>query len=363
MNPLTVDNLYALTADGLPATIRAAFTAQLQMSPSVHGTFFANVSAGAPPPGIVNGAWADQVASALVCSAISRSSLYGFDATVTQAAADGWWSGQLAGPAGLAASQALTQWAFPGNCHDGAGTTFQAYLGAQQASWAAQLADYVTTTPFIDVELSKLIADDPNWLAKVNLTYYKLHLLDPSQEARVVAAWTAAYNGAVEQWPTYNDLTGMFAADAWIGPANAAIGVGKDRSICSVGSVGVPMCTYWADYGLGVLDFLNGTPGQLGLATGAKPNNEKDGTGGGGGCFVGDSPLHLHTGEVIPIRDVQPGHHLLARDGRRARHTEERVVMFLMNWNREDSDVRKELENIGQAVRRFGGKEREDTDQ
>ena len=327
---LSVQNLYALSASDVQGAVRTAFTAQLEMSPSVHGTFFGSTgfAPGTYVPGIVDAGWCDQVASALVCSGIARSSLYGFSRTVNQAAADSWWQGQLSGPTGLAASQALTQWAFPAHCHDGAGTTFQAYLGADQANWATQLADYLTTSAFIDVDLNKLIAADPNWLATLNAAYYKLHLLDPQQEARVVAAWTAAYSQAIEQWQSYNYLTGMFNPDVWLGAANGAIGVGKDGSYCSTGSVGVPMCSYWTDYGLGVIGFLGGTPSRLGLATGAKPSNQVDGSGGGGGCFTGESPLHLHSGETIAIRTVGAAHHLLARGGVRARHTDERVVVF-----------------------------------
>jgi hypothetical protein len=325
VSPLSVENLYGLAADGVVGQVQSAFTTQLQLSPSVHSTFFGSVTTAWPGTPATD--WTDSVAAALACSAIARSSLYGFSATVNGGAADGYWQGQLAGSSGLAASQALYAWAFPTYCTDGQGTTFQAYLTNNPTGWAAQLGDELTSTTFINTDLNKLIGNDPNWIYKVNLAYYKLHLLDPTQEQRVVQAWTAAYSGAVEQWQTYNYLTGLFAPDAWIGPVNAAIGVGKDDSYCSTGGVGVPICSYWTDYGLGVVSFLSGKPAGLGLTTGAKPNNEVDGTGGGGGCFVAGSPLHLHGGETIPIETAGAGHRVLARAGSVGVQTEEQVVI------------------------------------
>ena len=320
MTALSVENLYDLTGDAVVAQVPTAFVALLQTSPSVHQTFFASVAA--PAVAAQNPDWVDSVAAALACSGISRSSLYGFAATVNQNAADNWWQTQLASQSGLAESQSLYQWAFPAYCSDGNGTSFQEYCGADAGSWAQQLAAHVTTDEFLNVELNKLISADPNWLYKVNLLYYKLHLLDPAQEQTVVAAFTGAYQGAVEQWQSYNYLNGVLQPDAWLGAVNSQIGVDTQTP---PGRAGQPIEN---SYGNAVVGFLGGKPSALRLTTGQDPQNvvyNYDG-GGGGGCFVPGSPVHLEDGTTIPIERLAKGHRVLARDGAVGEHTEERVV-------------------------------------
>jgi hypothetical protein len=266
MTNLTIDTLLALSADAVPGQVRESFTASLQRAPSVHGTFFSSAGpAPRDPPADIG--WLDGVASALVCSAIARSSLYEFSRTVYRERADAYWQGELAGANGLAVSQRLYGRLFPMWCRDGHGTSFYDFLLDNPGGWGDQLARTVTQNTYINVELNKLVAIDPNWLSKVNLVYYKLHHLDPAQEQRVVAAWTAAYPEAIEQWSTYNHLAGMFQPDAWIGPVNAAISVGTN--------VDHPMGDHFTitDYGVAVVAFLSNTASNLNLKSGAPPKN------------------------------------------------------------------------------------------
>ncbi|MDX6669910.1 MAG: hypothetical protein QOI91_273 [Solirubrobacteraceae bacterium] len=269
----SVDNLYNLQADSVPGAVQSAFTAQLQASPSVQSTFFSSAAAPAVAP--VDADQTDSVAAALASSAISRSSLYGFGGTVNQSTADAWWHSRLAGGYGLQASRSLYDTVFPANCTDpnAPGTTFQDYLDNNPASWAQQLADRVTASSFINVELNKLIAGDPNWLAKVNLIYYKLSRLDPSQEQRVVTAFTSAYSNAVEQWQTYNYLTGMFQPDVWMDAVQAAIQVRTFQFVMVPGAGGMPTRWVYTYYGQAVGDFLGGKPAALSLTTGNLPSN------------------------------------------------------------------------------------------
>jgi hypothetical protein len=284
---LSVDNLYNLSADTVPGAVQGAFTAELRASGSVGAMFFA-ASPSAEVADVASAVtitkagvaldfdWIDSVAAALACSAISRTSLYGFSVTVNQSAADGWWQQQIAGSKGLQASGALWDWAFPSGCTDtnAPGTSFQDYLASGPASWAQQLADHVTTNAFINVDLNKLVAADPNWLQKVNLIYYKLWRLDPSQEQRVIKAFTNAYSNAVKQWPTYNHLTGTFQPDAWVGGIQAAVGVeSRQTNQLPLRADGAPRVQLVTTFGQAVLDFLRGKPAALGLASGNSPTS------------------------------------------------------------------------------------------
>jgi len=127
MTNLTIDTLLALSADAVPGQVRESFTASLQRAPSVHGTFFSSAGpAPQDPPADIG--WLDGVASALVCSAIARSSLYEFSRTVYRERADAYWQGELAGANGLAVSQRLYGRLFPMWCRDGHGTSFYDFL-------------------------------------------------------------------------------------------------------------------------------------------------------------------------------------------------------------------------------------------
>lgn len=271
MTTLSVENLYDLADDDVVSQVGPAFTTQLELSPSVHSTFFASTNAAWPGP--AGDDWTDSVAAALACSAISRSTLYKFSQVVDGNASDAWWKGQLAGARGLAASRALYDWAFPDLCTDGSGTTFTAYLTNNPASWAANLAAHLTTPQFINNDLDKLIAGQPNWLDKINLSYYKLHRLDPAQETAVVTAWTAAYPQAIEQWQTDNYLATLFSPDAWVGAVNAAISVPTTINVTGSGGSGFGWNSDVTTYGDAVVNFLWGKPASLGLRIPGDPDN------------------------------------------------------------------------------------------
>jgi hypothetical protein len=268
---LSVENLYDLADDAVVSQVGTAFTTQLELSPSVHSTFFASTNAAWPGPAGTD--WTDSVGTALACSAISRSTLYEFSRVVDGNASDAWWKGQLAGAPGLAASRALYDWAFPDFCTDGSGTTFAAYLANNPASWAAKLAAHLTAPQFINNDLDKLIAGQLNWLDKVNLSYYKLHRLDLAQETAVVAAWTAAYPQAIEQWQTNNYLAKLFSPDVWVGAVNAAISVPTTLNVTGSGGPGFGVNQEVTTYGDSVVNFLSGKPSRLGLAIGGDPVN------------------------------------------------------------------------------------------
>jgi hypothetical protein len=322
---LSVENLLSLDASPVPDLVYNTFLQQLQASPSVHSTFFGSTPAAPVAPN--DPGWTDSIATALVCSSMARSSMYGFSGTVNGGAADAYWTNALNSPGGLQVGAALYDWAFPSHC-TGGGHSFQDYLLNQPQGWAQQLADRVVSAPYIDTMINKLIPGDPNWLVKLNVTFYKLHRLDPQQQQRAVAAWKSAYPAAIEQWPTYNYLAvSRFQANQFLGQVNTAIGVGKDDQYCTVTSGGLPICTYWTDYGLAVVDFLGGTPKRLGFRTGRDPDNHPSRRPGG--CFLPGSPVHLESGETLPIHEVEQGDRLLAHNGHVGEHTGEIVALEL----------------------------------
>lgn len=330
-DPMSAENLYQLDDAPVIAQVQSVFANQLQASPSVQPTFFS--SAGAPPIAPANRDWVDSVATALICDSISQSSLYGFKDTINQTAANSYWSSQLAptSQSAIDAGRALYDWAFPTYCAAG-GNTFQQYLSNNPQDWGQQLATKVSEGSFINIEVNKIIAAGPNWLQKLNLVLYKLHLLNDSTVQGVLKAWTAALpnQGIVLNWQTYQFIpSSLFTNIYFLPQADQAIGTGKDGQVCSGGgSLGVPICSYWTDYGLAVVDFLKGKPQALGFYNGQSPNNRVTGSGGGGGgCFIAGSPVHLEDGTHLPIEELRQGHGLIAKDGAIGTHTDERVIV------------------------------------
>jgi hypothetical protein len=349
VSELSVENLIALGAEGATQQVVSAFTRLVENAEAVHGTFFAKA---APAPVALPSAewsgWVDNIATALVCSSMAHSSMFNFAATVNGAGADAYWQGQLnpaianlPGSTVLAVSQWLFAWAFPTHCGDGT-NTFALYL-PEAGRWAKDLADEMTDPTTIDTWIDKYIGNDPRWLEKLNLIFFKLHLLDVAEEARTVAAWKSAYPAAIEQWQTYNYLAGIsFTSTMFLGAVNAALGVGNEHHRCvAEPGDGELICDYWTDYGEAAVAFLGGRPTQLGLATGADPEACKDGQQGGG-CFVPGTPVLLADGTEIAIEAVADGHRVLGREGVVGTHTDEvvevetEVEMAIYGFNDEE---------------------------
>ena len=329
-DPMSADNLYQLDDAPVITQVQSVFANQLQSSPSVQPTFFS--STGAPPIAPANPDWVDSVATALICDSISQSSMYGFSGTVIESAANNFWSSQLAqtSQSAIAAGRALYDWAFPTYCA-AAGNTFQQYLSNNPQDWGQQLATKVSENSFINTEVNRIIAAGPNWLQKLNLILYKLHLLNDSTVQGVLNAWTTALpnQGIVLNWQTYQFIpSNLFTNTYFLSQANQAIGVGKDGQVCSTGGLGVPICDYWTDYGLAVVDFLKGKPQALGLYNGQSPANHVDSSSSGGGsCFIAGSPVHLDDGTLLLIEELRQDHRLIAKDGAVGTHTDERVIV------------------------------------
>jgi hypothetical protein len=277
---LSVENLYALSADQVVPKVQRTFLTMLRLAPAVNGTFFPSDPTPMPGPSPERDAtdWLNSVAWSLACSGISRTSEHGFSRVVDRGKADKYLNDELDSKTALNMGQALYDWLFPDYCIGSAGTTFNAYLngvppeGSRRGVWAAHLASHVTTDQFINVVVAKLIASQPNWLDQVNLVYYKVHRLNPG-ENKVVQAWTARYPKAVEQWQTNNYLKAALSADTWTTQAVARISEATTTTTHSPNPYGAPVDTTRTCYGEAVQDFLSGIPARMGLRTGTNMNN------------------------------------------------------------------------------------------
>ncbi|MEM7181975.1 MAG: hypothetical protein AAF518_13745 [Spirochaetota bacterium] len=333
MSNLSIENLYNLEDSGVKTQVTDVFIEQLEYSPSVHSTFF---SASKPPATPAQNAnWVDDIATAMVCSSIARSSLYGFSGTVNKTAADNYWESRLtdSNSNSVAESQNLYNWAFPSYC-TADGTTFLDYMKDNPKSWGEQLAAKVTETTFINVTINKLIAADPNWLEKLNLVFYKLHRLDDAKVQGVVNTWKKAFpdKAITVQWQSYNFIPhNLFTADKFIGQVNAAINVDTQSSYTSPPTGGPASMGGNAyvghTFGKAVEDFLGGKPNQLGLTTGVQPNNVT--TTSAISCFLAGTPILLSDGQEAPIEEVRQGQEVVAKDGAVSIQTEEQVITHL----------------------------------
>src|SRR5215467_8627841 len=100
---LSVDDLYSMVDDDAVTAVRDWFVTALKNAPSVKSTFFPNAPATAFPfdAGVV-----DNVAVGLVCSAISRSGLFKFSATIRHERARDFWRSRLENDGGRASFEA-----------------------------------------------------------------------------------------------------------------------------------------------------------------------------------------------------------------------------------------------------------------
>lgn len=312
---LSVENLYLIGDDATRQGAYDLFVRQMQSAAPVHSVFFNNIG----PVGGFDAAFVNPVAIALVCSAISRSSLYRFSATIDQPKADSFWATRLDGSGGISAGQANYRQLFGSAAYDG--TSFAEYL-PQGASWAASLAKMVTTNPFINTTMAKMMANDKDWRRRLNLVLYKLDRLDANTVQPVLATWRAAYpnENITIEWPNYNYISAFrFQGAMFLGEVNAAI------SVRTVQGLGRQTLYIW---GNDVAEFERKEARALGLWTTVPAGNTMlcppecpD-----SGCFAAGTPLHLADG-TIPIQNVRVGDAVLSHGGRTSEHGHERVIV------------------------------------
>lgn len=321
---LSTENLYELSDGEVKTTVLSTFTRQLKASSSVRDTFFHGVSMPIEP---VNAGFVDDVATALTCSSIGRSSLYGFSDTVDHKKSDDYWSSKLTSAHALTEGRHLYSWAFPQHCQAD-GHTFAEYLAQDPVAWGSRLKSAVVSSSFVNTTMVRLIGAEADWLAKLNLVFYKINRLDPSLTAEVLDAWKTAYpdKGIVNTWESHAFIPPQqFSNDQFLSQVNAVIAQKHTWTDTLPGNAYEE--TVWEDYGLKVVAFLKGKPKQLGLTTGKKPDNfdyYNKAT-----CFVAGTPILLADRSIRPIEQIAGGHQVLAQDGQISIQTDEQIVVTL----------------------------------
>jgi hypothetical protein len=337
MATLSAQDLFELSDQDVKVSVTNQFILQLQNSRSVRPIFFNSV-----PPAIQakNIKFVDSLACAFVSSCIGRSSLYGFANCVNETVADNYWKTNLSYSSAIAEGQSLYSWAFPDHCKS-ANASFRDYLNDGGQKWAQNLAAHVTTDPFINDTVNKLLMGQANWLEQLNLVFYKLYRLDSTRIDPVINKWKQAFpdKGIIQNWQNYNFVPAANFADVangFLGSVNNAISVSTvtDTRQCSnpVSAAGIPPSHFDVDiltYGLAVQEFLRGSPSKLGLTTNNSPDNVKGGCPSLFGCFVAGTPVQLADGSSLPIEQIKESHIILTKDGKSATHSDESVVQVL----------------------------------
>jgi hypothetical protein len=283
---LSVDDLYSLDDSQVRTAVSDLFVRQLKHSRLIHDTFFWLM--GPLPPEWwpqPTPAFLDITASALACSSIGSSALYGFSRCVNVPAAIACYQSQLATADAVKWGQMLYYNLFPDNSRS-ANASFRDYMNDGAAKWAQALAAKVTTSQFVDEEMAKVLSQ-PNWLEHLNLVFFKLKRLTQSDEPlqSVLQVWTKAYpdKGIVQNWENQNFIPPQNFSqlpDEFLSAVNAAISVStlhETRIVLHHGR----RSTYI--YGSQVQKFLDTLLVHLGstfgMVTGAAPDNWRTVTG------------------------------------------------------------------------------------
>jgi hypothetical protein len=262
----SVDSLYQMSDSNVKDAVQTTVQSQIGQAPAV-SLFFPNAGPDTSPVP----SWNSKVAVGLVCSSIGSTSLYGFDQTINQSAANAFWQNLLSdtNTDAITTSQTLYDSYFPLLCVDDSANPFPLpfmfYLADEGDShWGSQLSDYLQDSAFINTTMLKIVADDPNYLQTLNLALYKLHLLDDSLVTGVVNTWTSAAPsaGIVANWQAYSYLPAtMFQPDGFLAEVDTQINVVTHRLLGYSGQMTI--------FGENVVEFLLGVPSDYGLVADA----------------------------------------------------------------------------------------------
>lgn len=249
---------YSLTDESAVTTVREWFMASLKNAGPVRSTFFPNAPAAkyaAYDSGVV-----DDLAVAMVCSAISRSPLYQFSRTIHQQKAGEFWRSKLQ--------------------NQGPSLVFASYISALGHQFvqnhianpfmAPGVADRLTSDEFISLQANRITAGDSNWVKDLSLALCKLYTLLRGSEEPVLKKWreTLPGAGALDNWnrPSHIIPPHLYEDITFLSEVNAAI---------SREHVDSSWDHQTTTYGRDVENFVcDGRPNQLGFYTGARPENK-----------------------------------------------------------------------------------------
>ncbi|MBS0350520.1 MAG: hypothetical protein JSR33_04910 [Proteobacteria bacterium] len=331
--PMSVDNLLALDESPVLGLVKSEFRKQLENASSVRGVFFPSAPTCLPPknPDFIN-----HLATAILCRSISHSSLHGFSKTVNYAKADRYVIAMLEGDDAFQSGKYIYDQLFPIACAAD-GHTFQEYLQSQTPSkieWATQFAKHISSDAYINVEITKIIADPTGaWQYRLNVILHKLELLDPSRKPAVLKKWQAAYPQIQDLWETYRrivpeDMNG----DQFLAEVNVALSeeASHSETYTRGGSAAMASVITYVTYGKKVEQFLKENRDKFVFITRTGPDNQKTiSPGKAFGCFTEDTPVLLADGSSVPISQIRHKDPVVGLNGVVALHTDEKVVQEL----------------------------------
>ncbi len=337
---LSTEILLNLPDAKVKSAVTSQFITQMKCVPSVMVTFFSNPL---PTETVTpkDPSYVANMATAFVCSAIAQSSLHGFSAAINKTAAENYWKNGLSdtNASAIAEGQNLYSWAFPGYCAAN-GVSFLEFLQNDPKGWAEKLSQYVTTDPYIDTTINKILSD-PGWLDQLNLTLYKIDRLDPTKSAGVVDVWRKAYpaKNIVKNWEERNFIPeANFATvpEQLLGAVNRAIAFRSiyENTGSDDGTGGFTQPVYGWEVAYNFLGIKAPYPKmqqttdtlarRLGFLTGAPLNNWGQ-SHSNAGCFIAGTPVRLADGRSSPIEQIREGDRVLGQDGGVSIQTGEQV--------------------------------------
>lgn len=309
---LSLEDLYTMPDDEVRTQVISNFKSQLKASQPVKNMFFPKTSCQVQPQ---NTQFVSHVAIALAGSAIATCSLYDFHSTVNGGKCKSYWTSALTGDQGAAESRYLYDTFFGNGCSQN-GITFSQYQDDTSQNWGKQFADYLVTDEHINLAVSKLIAGDENWNAKLNLMLYKLNRLDSALYQKVLTVFQNDIGQFVLQFPTANYFNaGMLTQDMYSAEVNSAAAVVKSEYIPTPGAAAT---NYIKEYGGKLWEFIKGGPKSLGLTTGVKPKNQGLETCTAYGCHTSMSRALKATRASVELKsfsDLKQGEKLFNKSG------------------------------------------------
>jgi hypothetical protein len=270
---LGLDDLHHLSEDPIRGAIIDAFLSLVKSSPSVSSVFFNGYKIDLKIDSLsCNYEFIDDVACGLVCSAISRIQDHDFNRTVDQYRADSYWRQRLDSNEGKILGTSLFWWGYPDHCRSEK-HTLRDYINSDKNRWGREYADRIMSPEYINGELQKLIAGEPNWPRKIQMIFRKLWFLDASMYGPVLNALYKAYPEITKLivLPLDNFLASdNFRSEQFLDPVGKAANVGTPYTIM------LPRGGFrtFYEYGEDVVKFLKQKPKNFQLYTGKKPKGD-----------------------------------------------------------------------------------------
>lgn len=345
--------LITMSDDVVRQKVGEAFTAQMQNSGRVQGTFFASPPALlAPLPAELND-WTGQVASSLIALALAQCSGHGFNATVNSGQAQNFLSNNLTPSNSNFVALAMNNYQslFPSYC-TASNTSFAAFLNGSYgpaAQWGTTLASTLKSSAYMNQEIIKLNAavDPGGWFQVFFANVYKVKCLNAAEVQGVLDAWAPQLKGkqnpgSIIPWTVYDHMVaGSYSLYTFMGQVQSAIAVSQSSTQflgCQGGPAAHCSSSTTTTYGAAVNDWLSNNRGLGGFINGPSNGNQESHMDGGGGglcgCFVPGTPILMADGSTKAIEAVQQNEAVVSRNGAISKRSTQDV-----HWRIEEHEL------------------------